>query len=106
MSQPKKPDLHARYAQELADADDWAGLVRYWIAHQYPPALDQAIEIAEERSVSQQGPWQGLHRFLAEVRENPFNALLLPGDNLCRAWPRDGHLTLLLAALYGRAALC
>ena len=39
------PDVHAPYVQELVVAHDWAGLVRYWMAHQHTAALDAAIEV-------------------------------------------------------------
>src|SRR4051812_40331832 len=39
-------DVHAPYVQELVAKQDWAGLVRYWLAHQrHSPALDAAIEL-------------------------------------------------------------
>src|SRR5438128_2721791 len=65
MSQPEMPDVHAPYMQELADAGDWAGLVRYWMAHQHLEALEKAIILVQNRAAEKGSGWRRLVALLA-----------------------------------------
>ena len=47
MSPSDPNDVHAPYVRELAEAGDWAGLVRYWLAHQHEPVLELAIALLQ-----------------------------------------------------------
>jgi CHAT domain-containing protein/tetratricopeptide (TPR) repeat protein len=95
--------IHGPYVAALEAAGDWAGLCRYWIAHQYLPALDRALAVTE-----QLGGKQGaeLTRFLEAVRANPFRPLehppdVNPGDNTDAE-----NATLDILLQYPFAALC
>ena len=109
VSEPAPTDVHAPYVRELIDARDWAGLVRYWIAHQYPPALGSAIDLVQGEV--------DLASFLTAVRDNLFDSddhsqgnrprfdRRLPEDYLT-ALPQPQRMTLDLLLLYPQMALC
>ena len=61
--------IHGPEVTRLATAGDWAGLCRYWLAHQYPPALDRGIEVVEGRSPNR----AELARYLRAVRKDPLD---------------------------------
>src|SRR4051812_46599588 len=105
--------VHARRVRELSAAGDWAGLARYWLAHQHQPALDEAVAIAR-RSASRRGwwPWSGnlthplLAEFLEAVRHDPFDRRRQLSEELVGACEPEGRETLLLLYLFPRLALC
>jgi tetratricopeptide (TPR) repeat protein len=118
-------DVHAPYVQALADAGDWAGLVRYWMAHRHEAALDRAILVAERLAARDGHPWRRLLNwaiyglaarqrrlwimltdFLAEVRLDPFDLEREPSEEMLAAWSGADHATLILLVLYPRVALC
>jgi hypothetical protein len=45
-------DSHGDEIDRLAAERDWAGLVRYWIAHDYQDALQRALDLVQEASQS------------------------------------------------------
>ena len=69
MTEPR--DVHAPYVDDLAREKDWAGLVRYWMAHQYEPALDAAILTIRDRDSTSTKFYAVLTDYLTEVRHNP-----------------------------------
>jgi Tfp pilus assembly protein PilF len=97
MSEPNPTDVHAPYVQQLLAASDWAGLIRYWIAHQHEAALEAAIglvglrnRVLKDREIAADDPavgdlwvnrqtrrmknrWRGLDAFLTAVHQNPFD---------------------------------
>src|SRR4051794_648740 len=92
------PDVHAPYVQELVDARDWAGLVRYWMAHQHDAALDAAIGLVRGQSQ--------LAAFLAAVREDPLDFEREPPEELASSMAPVERMTLSLLLLNPRLALC
>ena len=62
--------IHGPEVARLVAVGDWAALCRYWFIHQYPPALDEAIGVAERL-----GGIRGteLGRFLGAWQDNPFD---------------------------------
>jgi CHAT domain-containing protein/tetratricopeptide (TPR) repeat protein len=81
-------DPHARYVRPLADAGDWSALVRYWIAHQHPPALDKAISVVWQRGVTGRREWHKLGEFLEDLRKEIDNPQIrLREENLARIAP-------------------
>jgi hypothetical protein len=60
MSPAGAADVHVPYVKSLVETGDWAGLARYWLAHQYPPALERALEVVQRRAARQAGPWPAL----------------------------------------------
>jgi tetratricopeptide (TPR) repeat protein len=69
--------IHGPGVSELAGAGDWAGLCRYWVAHQYKPALDRAVEITGRLGGARGA---ALTQFLGDVRRNPYDGLRCPPD--------------------------
>jgi tetratricopeptide (TPR) repeat protein len=103
--QPVFMDIHAPYVKLLAEAGDWAGLARYWMAHQHEPALDAAIACARVRSGTD-NRWQALADHLEERKSNQLNIRLDPPAVLV-VWAKGtGSTTLELLQLYAKAALC
>ncbi|HEY1189480.1 MAG TPA: tetratricopeptide repeat protein [Gemmata sp.] len=98
MSEPTPIDVHAPYVQELAADRDWAGLVRYWMAHQHKAALDAAIVLVEGQAA--------LAAFLNAVREEPLDPAREPPEELFASLAPPEQMTLYLVLLYPRLALC
>ena len=42
-------DPHASCIQRLVKTNDWAALVRYWLAHQHKPAMRAALGCLQQR---------------------------------------------------------
>jgi CHAT domain-containing protein/tetratricopeptide (TPR) repeat protein len=96
------PDVHAPYVRELVTADDWAGLVRYWMAHACPAALDAALALVSRHVHREGGEWPVLENFLVQLRGNPAGR---GPRSLERGFPaptRAGQLTASLLDLYPR----
>ena len=55
--QTLQEDVHAPDVRALVAARDWAGLVRYWMAHQYVEALDEAIILVNRQASRKGGYW-------------------------------------------------
>jgi tetratricopeptide (TPR) repeat protein len=106
MSPTEPTDVHARYVQELIDAADWAGLVRYWLAHQHQPALDAALDVVRRRADPPEGRWRELAEFLTRVREDPFDPRHPPPERFLAGSSAEEQATLYLLTLNPRAALC
>jgi hypothetical protein len=131
MSQPNPSDVHAPYVRELVDAGDWAGLVRYWMAHQqHQPALDQAIALVQHYAESgrrephrslwswfssrrrpvtgggENDRWRLLAAFLVDVRREPLENDRKQPEELGDGWSNAEHATILLLILYPRVAMC
>jgi hypothetical protein len=130
MTEPIPPDVHAPYVQHLVSAGDWAGLVRYSMAHQHLPALDAAVGLVSRQATSKAGSegnwwrrlvnlgrptklgskegdrWSTLARFLAEVRQNPLNPRQQLSKDLLTVWSPTEQVTLGLVMLFPRVALC
>jgi CHAT domain-containing protein/tetratricopeptide (TPR) repeat protein len=98
MSETPAADVHAPYVQGLADAKDWAGLVRYWLAHQHEAALDAAMGLVPGHT--------RLAAFLTAVRENPIDFDRESPDELLATLASPEQMTLFLLLLYPRLALC
>lgn len=64
-------DPHTASVETLVTRGDWAGLLRWWIAHQYPPALKAAVQIGRNLATERGGAWQLLARYLGEVAMAP-----------------------------------
>ena len=63
-----KKDVHAPYVGELAEVENWAGLMRYWMAHrEHGPAIDAAIQCARDRSQYDKH-WAPLSTYLEKVK--------------------------------------
>jgi tetratricopeptide (TPR) repeat protein len=99
-------DVHAPYVRELVEAGDWAGLVRYWMAHQHPLALEAALALARREAVRPGGHWAVLADFLADVARDLLSPERDLPEELAQGWPRPEQATLFLLFLYPRVALC
>lgn len=71
MSAASQDDEHATDINLMMGGQDWAGLIRYWIAHQYEPACRSAIAILEEKVKNQSMDWKPLADFVVGVASNP-----------------------------------
>jgi CHAT domain-containing protein/predicted Zn-dependent protease len=74
------PDAHAPWVNKLVQQEDWAGLVRYWIAHQHKPALDAAIACARA-CAARNSRWKQLPGYLEQVKANPPTEVLFGYGN-------------------------
>src|SRR5262249_43507604 len=95
-------DEHAPYVRELVTADDWAGLVRYWMAHACPAALDAALALVSRLVHREGGGWPVLENFLVQLRGNPGGRGPRSLEIGFRAPTRAGQLTVSLLDLYPR----
>ena len=93
--------IHAKRVRELSAAGDWAGLVRYWMAHQHEPALDAAVVVA--RRCGKKGDFL---QFLDAVRKHPIDFEREPSNALLEACDPEEVTTLFLLVLYTGMALC
>jgi len=60
-------DPHVSHIEHLAD---WTGLVRYWIGHDYSPALKKAVGLLKSRGTGSRH-WQHLADYLEGVFSDP-----------------------------------
>jgi CHAT domain-containing protein/translation initiation factor 2B subunit (eIF-2B alpha/beta/delta family) len=104
MAEPR--DIHAPYVDDLARDSDWAGLVRYWMAHQYEPALDAAILAVRNQTAHLTGPYAALNEYLMQVRANPVAVDHKLAPNLDGFSTQAERATIKLLALYSAASLC
>ncbi len=101
---PSDPELiHARRIAELSASGDWAGLARYWLAHQLRPALEAAVAVAR-RSAARTGP--ALAEFLESVLREPIDPQRELSEKVLTACDPEGQATLFLLVLFPRLALC
>ncbi len=96
------PDPHAPHVADLAAANDWAALARYWMAHQHPPALEAAIGVAETSSLP-----PALTQWLRRFAANPLDPENSPPDDLAESLSDqlDAH-TVTVSSLFPQLALC
>jgi tetratricopeptide (TPR) repeat protein len=132
MSDPNLNDVHAHYVRELVETDDWAALVRYWMAHGlHEPALDGAVEVVNRRAASEgkvQGwvlrlclwlselmgmrrtgstpPWRKLGTFLEDIRRQPLVLMRHAPAVLVEGWEGVEKRTLFLLVVFPYASLC
>lgn len=66
---PALPDVHAPYVAKLSAEDDWAGLVRYWMAHQHAAALPAAWSAVIRVASRTRPPGQSLIGFPVHARK-------------------------------------
>ena len=98
-------DVHTPFVEQLRMVGDWAGLVRYWIAHGNESALAAAITVVQGQA--QQGePWHSLANFLKEVQENRADPSRKPPRELLEALPPEGREVLVLLELQTRLVMC
>ncbi len=98
-------DPHALDVKRLADTGNWAGLVRYWMAHRHQPALDAAIACAHARAVSDPG-WRTLPKFLEQVKAEPIDLQRQAPESLPTRCDEIEKATLGILVLDPRAAFC
>jgi tetratricopeptide (TPR) repeat protein len=87
-------DYHLRRISALSDAGDWAGLVRHWLGHWYPPALEEAVAVGR-RQQGRRRHGAELIAFLEALQARPVSnvmqlRLLADAENwegLERHWP-------------------
>ncbi len=106
MNTPEAAAYHARRIRELSALDDWAGLVRHWMAHQHNPALAEASAVAHRLADRGEPAGEFLVAFLASVQENPLDPQREAPEELMNVCAREEQATLLLLYLYPRLALC
>src|SRR5687768_13702516 len=68
-------DRHATYLDDLELVGDWAGLVRYWIAHQHTPALHRAVALVKDYAERYEGRWTVLAPYLQSVLQGSWIAI-------------------------------
>ncbi|MGA7498338.1 MAG: hypothetical protein WBX00_16540 [Isosphaeraceae bacterium] len=99
-------DIHAPDVKRLVEADDWASLARYWIAHLRNEAPDRAIELLRARGSASNGTWRAVADYLQLVRRDPMvfrkEPPDLPFDQLD---PAEGG-TIFVLYLFPWFALC
>jgi predicted RNase H-like HicB family nuclease len=69
---PHAPDVH-----RLFEAGNWAGLARYWLAHQYEPAMERAIDLVHGFAAQGNHPWTTLADFLDKGWVKPDGLILM-----------------------------
>jgi hypothetical protein len=99
-------DPHAPYVKQLAEAGDWAALVRYWMANQHEAALDAAVSLLRRCVLGGEGGWQPLVNYLEAVKAEPLDPGHQPPEKLVPYLDDAQRLTLGLLRLYPRTALC
>ncbi len=57
-------------AEQIETLADWAGLARYWMGHDYRPALEKAVGLVKERG-KRDRRWKRLADYLESVLRDP-----------------------------------
>lgn len=97
--------LHSPYIGKLQESGDWAGLIRYWMAHFHEAALDAAVDVIRRRSKGGE-KWRALVEFLREVRLQPFDQRRKLPDTLAGGWPPMEQKTINLLVMTPFIAMC
>jgi len=105
MSEAVQDDVHAPHINALMHKGDWAGLVRYWIAHRHEPALVHAVALARSKASTAKDPWGKLADFLTKVSVDPLNRENIPPTEVVKLCNPKEAATLQLLGLYPLAAL-
>jgi tetratricopeptide (TPR) repeat protein len=99
-------EVHAPHVQQLVITGDWAGLVRYWMAHhQHDQALEEAINLVDSQA-RDRGRWQHLASFLNDVRRDPLARNRKMTQNQLQGWAPEEQMTLALVIFYPWVKLC
>ena len=99
-------DIHTPYVLALVARGDWAALVRYWIAHQHPPALDEAISIIRKRAEAASAGWPQLAKLLEALSANPLDRGLQSNSDFVASLNEADKATLAIVRLNPNAAQC
>lgn len=122
MTNTTMSDPHLASVTNLAKAEDWAGLLRYWMAFQYRPALERATDLARERAEpspkgvgflgrlfgrprEDDGRWKCLLSLL-ELLHKDLSSRKLPSDWELFQWSEAEQVALTLLTPYVEAFLC
>ena len=95
---------HSRRIRELSAAQDWAGLMRHWMAYQQEPALAEAVAIARGRETDPAA--SPLVRYLEEFQESPTTPRALLDPSSLQESTASESATLMLLGLFPHIALC
>src|SRR6185503_16064587 len=106
MNSPDSSNVHSLYVQELVQANDWAGLLRYWMAHLHDPALDEATTLVVQHVNAEDRRWRILAEFLEDVCRQPLDLQRKLPEDLTIGWLPPEQVTLNLLTLTPFVALC
>jgi CHAT domain-containing protein len=106
VSDGPQSDEHAAHINALVAAHNWAGLIRYWIAHRYEPAFGKAIQILEAHTKGRSDDWKKAAVFLVKFQSNPYDLNQRCEFDVPQSCTALEAATLRLLELYPFAALC
>jgi tetratricopeptide (TPR) repeat protein len=102
-------DPHLTSIDTLTKAGDWAGLLRYWMAFNYPAALKRATDLTREHTktslLDENNRWTCLLSLLERLSQGLSNSEL-PSDWELFQWSKSEQITLTLLDSYADAFLC